>query len=88
MAVRADRVTVGTTATRIDDVTGDGSRDGSSLVIRCVAADIYLGGDGVTVGTGYLLPAGTPFGFDLAGTDALYAVAAAPQSVHVFRAGI
>lgn len=87
MAVRADRVTVGTTATRID-VAGDDSRDGTSLALRCPAADIYLGGADVTTTTGYLLPAGEAFGFDLAGTDVLYAVAAATQTAHVFRAGI
>lgn len=88
MASRALRVSVGTSATRIDSAEDDRVA-GTAVQLRCPTTDLYLGGSDVTTSTGYLVPAGDTFGADLMGTDRLYAVVASGTAeVHVFRVGV
>lgn len=87
MAVSASRVTVGTAATELSGTDHD-RRAGSSLLIR-PAADVYLGGPGVTTAAGYLVAAGMEFAVDLVLGDRLYAVAATGTvAVSVLRTGV
>lgn len=88
MAVTAQRVTVATTATRIDQ-TGADTFSGTSLQVRCATTDLYLGASDVTAATGYLLPAGDSFGVDLDAGEKLYAVVASGTAeAHVLRVSI
>jgi hypothetical protein len=88
MATKAARVTVTTSATRLD-VPDTDSREGSTLVVRCSAAALFVGGADVTAATGYEIPAGDAVALDLSGNDVLYAVVATGSAVtHVLRAGV
>ncbi len=84
MAVRAYRVTVTTTPTKLSDHDAD-ARTGSAIVVR-PAGDVYVGGSGVTTAAGYLVAGGTELALDLDVREDLYAVAASGTvSVSVLR---
>lgn len=93
MAVSGSQVTVSTSATLLSGADGD------SIIGQCVfvtngdAAAIFLGGSGVTTGTGYSLAAGTslPWSVTLGVGEALYAISTAGTSagaVKVLRTGV
>ena len=89
MGVRHQRVTVGTTATKVSaDNVG---RSGQTVLVQNPAggADIYLGGEAVTTTSyGYLLVGGSAFAIDLHFNEGLYAVvASSTQVVNVIRQG-
>lgn len=87
MAVQALRVTVGTTATELSGADHD-VRSGSSVLVR-PAADVYVGGPGVTTAAGYLVAAGTELSVDLVGGERLYAVTVTGTVVvSVLRTGV
>ena len=76
MAVAGPRVTVSTTATRLD--SWGSTRVGAVLVRNRGAASVDLGGAEVTTGAGFELQAGESVTVDMTATDGgLYAVAAA-----------
>lgn len=86
MAVKPARVTVTTAATLLTPATTD-ARSGSSVLIR-PAADVYVGGPGVTTATGYLVSAGAELAMDLQSGETLHAVAASGTVVvSVLRTG-
>lgn len=92
MAVQAARVTVTTTPTRLDTPSTDG-RPGASILIRCPAATIYIGGPTVTAANGYELPPGDSFSFDIDESglrgDSLYAVVSSGTApVFTLRTGV
>lgn len=86
MAVKPSRVTVTTAATLLTPPTTD-AKPGSSVLVR-PAADVYIGGPGVTTATGYLVAGGSELAMDLNSGETLHAVAAAGSvSVSVLRTG-
>ena len=89
MAVVGARVSVATTATRLDTSTAGGMGSSSLLVKNKGANSIYLGGSGVTTATGYELGTGDSISVDLKASDAgLYGiVAAATETAHVLQIG-
>lgn len=79
-------VTVGTTATVLDDPSIDDARYGRSL-LACVpeaaAAPVYVGSAAVTVEGGLPVPPGSCFSVRLAAKTQLYAIASSPVEVRV-----
>jgi len=89
MPVSHDRISVGTTATKLtNDFDG---RDGQTINVQNPSggADVCLGGEGVTTSAyGYLLKADTSFSIELQTGEKLYAVvASSTQTVNVIRQG-
>lgn len=88
MAVKTNRVTVGTSATRLDVATEADYRAGQSLAIRNVgASSIYIGDAAVLTSTGFLVGAGETFFADVF-NEPVYGIAAGSVDVHVFQAGV
>jgi hypothetical protein len=91
VAVKAFRVTVGTTPTRLDvyteaDKVNDSSYaslrgDGHSLLTRPRGASIFVGGADVTATTGFEQLAEEAIGRDLKPGDALYGIVASGSVV-------
>jgi hypothetical protein len=90
MAVSHQRVSIGTTATKVTS-DADG-RDGQTISIQVPSggATVFLGGAGVTTASyGYELLEGTSFSVELQQGEALYGVvASSTQSVSVIRQGV
>ena len=89
MAVSHQRVSVGTTATKLtSDFDG---KDGQTINVQNPAggADVYLGGEGVTTTSyGFLLGAGISFSVELQDDEKLYAVVTTgTQTVNILRQG-
>jgi len=89
MSVSHQRVSVGTTATKLtSDYDG---KDGQTINVQnpTGGVDVYLGGDGVTTTSyGFLLKADTSFSVELQGGEKLYAVVASgTQTVNIIRQG-
>lgn len=77
-------VTVGTTATRLDDANASG---GETLILRDATGDMFIGGSGVTTADGFPVKAAdtTPITVPV-DSDGVYGiVAAATQTVKVLR---
>lgn len=93
MAPVTTQASVGVTATLIaqnsasSDNEGD-YRERAFLLKNITGDDIYLGGSGVTIGTGFRWSAsdGT-LSIGLEPGEAIYGVAASAQTVHVLRVG-
>lgn len=89
MAVTHQRVSVGTTATKLT-LDNDG-KDGQTVNVQnpVGGADVYLGGEGVTTTSyGYLLLAGGSFSIQLDDDEKLYGVvASSTQTVNIIRQG-
>jgi len=92
MSVKATRVTVTTSATRLDTQAEVDFREyGQSILVRNrdAAVSVYLGGADVTASTGTVLAALEDYGDALDSTDALYAITASGSViVHVLQTGI
>ena len=89
MAVSHQRVSVGTTATKLtSDYDG---KDGQTISVQNPAggADVFLGGEGVTTTSyGFLLGAGISFSVELQDDEKLYAVVTTgTQTVNILRQG-
>ena len=89
MAVSHQRVSVGTTATKLtSDYDG---KDGQTINVQNPAggADVFLGGEGVTTTSyGFLLGAGISFSVELQDDEKLYAVVTTgTQTVNILRQG-
>lgn len=85
MAVSARRVTVGTTASRLDADGSDTISGHSVLIVAQASGTLVLGGSGVTAATGARVPvvAGTQISVDLdqsvnspTSTEAIYGIVA------------
>lgn len=98
MAVRASRVLVGTTPTRLDVFTEDDLQtgsldmrrgDGQSCLTRPRGASIFVGGADVTAAAGFEQLAEEAIGRDLLPGDGLYGVVASGTvTVHVEQTGV
>lgn len=88
MAVASAQVTVGTTATLVSAVESDFSVGSAAKVKNTGAADVFLGGAGVTTTTGFALASGATTDVPLGPGEQLFAVAAATGTVHVLRLGV
>lgn len=84
MAVVAVRVTVGTTATRLDSAVDVGYAQ-TTVLVRCPTSAMYVGGPGVTSSTGFLLAANEWLEWPVTGNDALYGVVAVAAECHVIQ---
>lgn len=84
MSVRATRVAVATTATKI------GYEGRGSLLVRNRGNNpVYLGGPDVQTTSGMQVDAGEAVPIDLASGDVLYGiVAAGTETVHVLQQGV
>lgn len=90
MGVAHERVSVGTTATKLSsDFSGN---DGQTINVQNPygGVDVYIGGAGVTTTSyGFLLKAETSMSIDLLEHENLYAVVASgTQTVNVIRQGV
>jgi len=80
MAVRATRVTVGTTAVVLNQKPTSDDKEGYS--IACTSTlPFFVGGVGVTIANGWPVAAGEKFSTDLDSFDVLYAICATPDTV-------
>ena len=80
MAVRATRVTVGTTAVALSQRATSDDREGYS--IACTSTlPFFVGGISVSIATGWPVAAGEKFSADLDSFDVLYAISATPDTV-------
>jgi hypothetical protein len=90
MAIGHERVSVGTTATKLGDAERD--RDGFTIMVQNPSggASLYVGGPGVTTASyGYEVVAGAEVGVELLKDEELYAVVASgSQTVNVLRIGV
>lgn len=87
------RVSVGTTATRLDTVEGN-DRTGQKIIVKnpsASAASVDVGGATVTSGAGFELEAGASMSAELTDYDeeAVYAITASGTvTVHIFETGV
>jgi len=90
MAIGHERVSVGTTATKLGDAERD--RDGFTIMVQNPSggASLYIGGAGVTTASyGYEVVAGAEVGVELLKDEELYGVVASgSQTVNVLRIGV
>lgn len=86
--MKGDRVTVATTATRLDTGAGSGMGHAAVLVRNRGAVTVDLGGPGVTGGAGFGLDAGESVTLDSLAGDGLYGIVASGTCVvHVLQVG-
>ena len=89
MAVTHQRISVGTTATKLT-LDNDG-KDGQTINVQNPSGgvDVFIGGDGVTTTSyGYLLGAGLSLSIELDDDEKLYGVVASgTQTVNILRQG-
>lgn len=84
MAVSAQRVDVGVSATRLVH----GNHSGIRIVLRNGGpVDVALGGPQVTAESGFALPAGSTLTLDLNAGEELFGIAVATSNIHVLGAG-
>lgn len=91
MAATARRVSVATTATRLDFASVESDRVfGQSLIVRNRgSASIFVGGPDVTSSTGFEVLAGESFSADIHTGDEVYGiVASGTVPVHIFESGV
>ena len=91
MAVSAQRVSVGTSATSLVPSVDADSAAGQSLAVKNLgAASVFLGGSGVTTAAGWEVAAGDPpVTVDLPPGSTLYGiVASGTVSVQVMQVGV
>jgi hypothetical protein len=96
MAVLAQQVTVGTSATQLSPAPTDAFSGSSIAVNNTGSVTVYLGGPTVTTATGYPLVAGAVISVDLVrvgGTtpamdESLFGVAASSTTVSVLVTGV
>lgn len=91
MATAHEVVTVGTTATRLNIQENVRSFDAQaqSVLVQAGAADVFVGGAGVTTTDyGHKIAAGQSLALDLGPADDLFAVAAAETTVAVLYLGV
>lgn len=90
MAVVGARVSVGTSATRLDASSPTDSVSGQRVTVcNRGSAAVDIGGSGVTSGAGYRLDPGDTWSDVLSSGDDVYAIAASGTvDVHVTRVGV
>jgi hypothetical protein len=76
MAVRAQRVAVGTSPTALTGSTSDYQSGHSGLIRNRGNATVCLGGSDVSTSTGYRLDAGEAIPLDLFDTETIYGIVA------------
>ena len=96
MAVKANRVTVTTTATELTGTDTETSFEGilgvaSTILVKVPTGgtEVFVGGSDVTAATGFSVAAGEVLPLDLRKQDRLYAITASGSSaVHVLRGDV
>lgn len=90
MAVVAARVSVTTTATRLDASAPTDSVSGQRVTVyNAGSASVFLGGSGVLSTDGFELPAGGSYDEELSPGDELYGITASGTVIcHVIRVGV
>lgn len=90
MTVVGHRVTVGSTATRLDPSTDSDAMAGKTVRVKNAesVSGVDLGGPGVTFGDGFRLAAGESIPVTLQGGEELYAVAQMSAVVHVLEVNV
>lgn len=96
MAIKANRVTVTTTATELTGTDDETSYEGilgvaSTILIKVPSGgtEVFVGGPDVTSATGFSVAAGEVLPLDLRKSDRLYAITASGSStVHVLRGDV
>lgn len=87
MAAKGTRVSVATTATKLNSAAGDGYAGQSLLVRNRGAASVFLGASDVTTATGYELLADESLALDL--NEDVYAICASGTvACHVLETGV
>lgn len=88
MPVSSSRVTVTTAATQLVAVVPSYNRVQSALVRNRAAVSVFIGGPGVTTGTGFELEPGDAATLDMNADDALWGiVATGTAEVAVLKVG-
>jgi hypothetical protein len=89
VAISTAQVAVSTTAAKLTTTPTD-SRAGSSIAITAPsAADLYVGGSGVTSSNGFRVVAGATLTVDLQSGEDLYGVlASGTGTAYVLRSGV
>lgn len=86
--MKGERVTVGTTAARLDTGAGSGYGHSAVLIRNRGTVTVDLGGASVASGSGFGLDAGESVSVDLIAGDPLYGIVASGTCVvHVLQAG-
>lgn len=91
MAVKAQRVTVTTTATRIDATAERDLSAGQRCMVRNrdASLSVFLGGADVTAAAGFEVLPGESVPVDLFTNDTLWAITASGSALcHVIQAGV
>lgn len=88
MAVSAQQVTVGTSATQLSVADTDAISGESLAIYNGSGSTVYLGGSGVTTGAGFPLATGTTLTVDLTPGSSLYAIAASSVTISVLAVGV
>lgn len=90
MTIKVDRVSVGTTATRLDTQPNSGTYNGDSISIQNLGtASVYIGGSTVTTSSyGYELKANSSISLDVRVDDTVYGIVASGTiTVNVLTVG-
>lgn len=88
MTIKAHRVTVDTSPTKINTAATDGLSGAGGQARNRGASSIYVGADDVTTATGYEVEAGDVVAFDLDQGENLYGVTASGTCImHVLEGG-
>jgi hypothetical protein len=84
---KSQQVTATTAAAQISLANDNGHAEAPKVVsLYTTAADVYIGGVGVTAATGFLLPASIPFSLaNVAGEDLYVIKGAGSGTVHVLE---
>lgn len=88
MAVKSERIAVSTVAVPLNAAYPSDSVGGSSILIRPVGGAIDVGGSDVAAGAGFAVADGEAMEWQLDREEVVFAVAAAPVTVHVARQGV
>lgn len=88
MAVKAKRVTVTTSPTKINSKPTDGQSGAGGQARNRGASSVFVGGSDVTTATGYEVEAGDVIAFDLDHGEDIYGIVASGTCVmHVLEGG-
>ena len=88
MTVKATRVTVGTSPTKINSKPADGLSGSGGQARNRGAASVFVGGSDVTTTDGYEVEAGDVLSFDLDQGENIYGIVASGTcEMHVLEGG-
>lgn len=90
MAVTAERVSVGDTATALNAAESDNVSGSSLVLFHNGSTNVDVGGSGVTSGGGFQLAPGDTLSAEIPGGEQLFAISASTETneIHVLRSGV